>query len=86
MPYSHHTPIVFTYPRTLSFYHPRYAVACGGNEVPMVARDHKTYLYVWSLDEKRHEYYCYEDDMFLTENEVNSIWAAAENYRSAYTD
>lgn len=66
----------FDYPRPLYFAHQDYDVACGGNEIPMVAQDRKTYLYVFHKKDRRYEYYCFEDDRFYLEEEVAQLFAA----------
>ena len=63
----------FNYPRELSFAHPDYKVGCSETEIPFTGLDSKTYLYVWNTKLWQHEYYCFEDDLFLTENEYNLI-------------
>ena len=63
----------FNYPRELSFAHPDYQVACSGTETPFTGRNSKTYLMVWNKKLWRHEYYCFEDDLFLPNDEYNLI-------------
>ena len=40
-------------------------MACGGNETPMLYSDGKTYLYVWNKIDQQHEYYVFDDDVFI---------------------
>ena len=47
------------------FSHANYDVACGGNETPMLYSDGKTYLYVWNKIDQQHEYYVFDDDVFI---------------------
>ena len=63
----------FNYHRDLSFAHPDYQVGCAGTEIPFTGKNSKTYLYVWNKKLWHHEYYCFEDYLFLTENEYNLI-------------
>lgn len=63
----------FDYPRELSFAHPDYQVGCAGTEIPFTGSDRKTYLYVWNTKHWRHEYYCFESDLFLSEEEYKLI-------------
>jgi hypothetical protein len=49
------------------FSHADYDIACGGTEVPMLYSDGKTYLFVWNKQELRHEYYVFDDDVFISE-------------------
>jgi hypothetical protein len=51
------------------FYRTDYEVGCGGDEVPM-EYGRKHYLYVWNKVAQQHEYYCFEDDMFIGETDV----------------
>lgn len=50
--------------RDFKFYHEDYNVGCGGFEVPM-PWDNKHYLYVWNKEKSQHEYFCFEDDLFI---------------------
>ena len=59
----------FTYPRSLEFYHPEYNVGCGGTEVPMSYQG-RTYLYVYHVPSRRHDYYCWETDTFFPDHEA----------------
>lgn len=45
-------------------------VACGGMEVPFL-QDGKTYIYVWNQKSKTHGYYCFNDDVFITDVEFH---------------
>lgn len=56
---------------TLSFYHKDYNIGCGGTETPTLYQN-KTYLYVWNRKTRNHEYYCWEDDMFISDK--NAPW------------
>jgi hypothetical protein len=51
------------------FYHKDYEVGCGGSETPIEWHG-KHYLYVWDKIRNLHEYYCFEDDLFMTDNEA----------------
>ena len=51
----------------LPFAHPDYNIGCGGTEIPMRYTDGKTYLYVWNKVETRHEYYVFDDDVFIAD-------------------
>jgi hypothetical protein len=51
------------------FYHPDYAIGCGGTETP-ISFEGETYLYVWNHREKRHEYYCFSADRFIADDEA----------------
>ena len=50
--------------RDFKFYHEDYNIGCGGFEVPM-PWDGKYYLYVWNKEKSQHEYFCFEDDLFM---------------------
>ena len=63
----------FDYPRELSFAHPDYQVGCSGTEYPFIGSDGKTYLYVWNKKLWHHAYYCFENDLFLPEEEYSII-------------
>ena len=63
----------FNYPRELSFAHPDYQVACSGTEIPFTGKNSKTYLMYGIKSFGTHEYYCFEDDLFLTNDEYNLI-------------
>ena len=49
--------------RTYKFGHLNYEVGCGGTETPYCWNG-KHYLMVWNKTEKKHEHYCFEDDLF----------------------
>ena len=51
--------------------HP-WAIGCGGNEVPSIVSG-KWYLYVWNVEEKKNYYYCFNDDLFITEKEFDAV-------------
>ena len=55
--------MTFDYPRPLSFYHPEYAIGCGGCEIPTLWQG-RTYLYVWHRSTRQHHWYCWESDLF----------------------
>lgn len=41
-------------------------VASGGTE-PVMYINGKLYQYMWEVNSGKHAYYCFEDDMFLTD-------------------
>ena len=55
--------------REWNFYHPEYAIGCGGTESPILYNG-KRYLYVWHRKTKVHEYYVFEDDMMIPDSEA----------------
>ena len=55
--------------RSFTFWRTDYEVGCGGHEVPM-EWGRKHYLYVWNIVVRQHEYYCFEDDLFMGERDV----------------
>tara|TARA_Y100000310_G_C20630372_1_gene788307 strand:+ start:1515 stop:1748 length:234 start_codon:yes stop_codon:yes gene_type:complete len=55
--------------RDFVFFHTDYSVGCGGDEIPL-PWERKHYLYVWNKLNKVHEYYCFEDDLFIGENDA----------------
>jgi len=57
---------------TLTFAHPDYQIGCGGFEEPTTYRG-KTYLYVWNRIRRVHEYYVFEDDVFIAD--TDAPWA-----------
>ena len=50
--------------RNFTFWRTGYEVGCGGHEVPM-EYGRKHYLYVWNKEDSKHEYFCFEDDLFI---------------------
>ena len=46
-------------------------VGCGGNERPFVIA-RKWYIYVWDKSNCTHKYYCFNDDLFLSEAEFQT--------------
>jgi hypothetical protein len=54
---------------TANFYHQDYSIGCGGFEVPTTYRG-KTYLYVWNRVKRTHEYYVFEDDVFIADSDA----------------
>ena len=54
---------------TSTFAHPDYQIGCGGFEEPMQIQG-KTYLYVWNRVLKQHEYYVFEDDVFISDKDT----------------
>lgn len=55
-----------------SFAHPDYSIGCGGFEVPTTYQG-RTYLYVWNRIKRIHEYYVFEDDVFIAD--TDAPWA-----------
>lgn len=55
---------------TKDFYHPDYEVGCGGSEIVMKWTDGKRYLYVWNKVKGCHEYYVFNDDLFIKDTEA----------------
>ena len=55
----------------MKFYHADYEIGCGGSETPMKFNN-KTFLYVWNKKKKKHEYYIFEDDVFITDIDFNN--------------
>ena len=56
-------------------------IGCGGSEIPCLVNG-KWYVYVWNTDEKKNYYYCFNEDIFLTEKEFECIlspWQAPLN-------
>jgi hypothetical protein len=51
--------------------HP-YQIGCGGNEVPCIVSG-KWYIYVWNCIEKTNCYYCFNDDLFITQEQHKEI-------------
>ena len=49
-----------------------WSIGCGGNEVPSSVSG-KWYLYVWNSEEKKNYYYCFNDDLFIIEEEFEKI-------------
>ena len=43
-----------------------WVIACGGKE-PIMEIGGKRYQYHWETVSGRHAYYCFEDDLFLTD-------------------
>jgi hypothetical protein len=54
---------------TLTFAHPDYQIGCGGFEVPTTYQG-RTYLYVWHRIKRVHEYYVFEDDVFISDKDA----------------
>lgn len=54
---------------TLTFAHHDYQIGCGGFEEPMQIQG-KTYLYVWHRIKQVHEYYVFEDDVFIADTDA----------------
>ena len=54
---------------TLTFAHPDYQIGCGGFEEPMRIQG-ETYLYVWHRTKQVHEYYVFEDDLFISDKDL----------------
>ena len=52
-----------------TFCHPDYQIGCGGTEEPIVWGG-KTFLYVWNKVEKVHEYYVFDDDIFISDRQA----------------
>ena len=46
-------------------------VGCNGCEIPF-SKNGKTYLYMWNAVENAHYYYCYQDDIFITDKEYHA--------------
>ena len=55
--------------KSFTFWRTDYEVGCGGDEVP-TEWGQKHYLYVWNKKTKSHEYFCFEDDLFIGETDV----------------
>ena len=57
---TYHLPDGATY--TLPYKNAEYVVACDGNEVPSKWGGNH-YLMMWYKNEKKHDWYCFEEDM-----------------------
>lgn len=51
------------------FAHKDYAIGCGGTETP-IQWGGKSYLYVWNHKAKRHEYYIFNEDVFIPDDQA----------------
>lgn len=58
--------------RTFQYGDPIYRVGCGGTENPF-RFEGKHYLYVWNIKDKNHYYYCFEDDMYIGDKQMNQM-------------
>jgi hypothetical protein len=54
----------------MEFQHPWY-VGCGGTETPFTLNG-KRYLYVWNMAERKHYYYCFDEDLFISDTDFHA--------------
>lgn len=56
---------------TLDFAFP-WQVGCGGTEVPFSLKGRR-YIYVWNQVERRHYYYSFSEDIFISDSDFQKL-------------
>jgi hypothetical protein len=49
-----------------------YRIGCAGLETPF-RFENKYYLYVWNMTTKKHEYYCFDDDIYISDFHMENM-------------